>query len=406
MTSDGKHRYGVLAAVVFAYGSHVLLLMSFPPMMESVSTSLKMSHTQEGLLMSAVYLAAILLATPFGRYLDGADLRRTGLWGLGIMLPGTLMCAFPPFGLMLAGRFLVGIGGLVTNLVAGAAIGRFFRGRELGLAMGIFHTLFPAVTLLNFLFVRNWARDWGWKWVVLATGCTTVVALVAYAVLWRSRTVHRPVEASQGEAYGHNPAGDKPALASHPQRNLLFALLIISWSAFCFAGSIMLTFGSAFMAEVDGDFSRSDMAMVCLMAGVLPGSPLIGKLADRLGEFVSILLATAMAGLVLNFLFAMRIGPPAVVLFMFGFLHAGGLATAIYSLVAEMFPGKRLGASFGILLTFSNLGSLLGPFCAGIVRDHSTSHAPGMLMMTAVSSLMIIAGLVFAVLTRRPRSAT
>jgi len=374
-------------------------------MMESVSGSLDMSHTQEGLLMSAVYVAAIVLAMPFGRYLDGADLRRTGLWGLGIMLPGTLLCALPPFEIMLAGRFLVGVGGLVTNLVAGAAIGRYFRGRELGLAMGIFHTLFPAVTLLNFLFVRSWARDWGWKWVVLATGCTTVVALVAYGLLWRRRTVQRPVEASQGEAYGLQDGAEQPALAKHPRRTLLFAMLIISWSAFCFAGSIMLTFGSSFMAEVDGDFGASDLAMVCLMAGVLPGSPLIGRLADYLGEFVSILLGTALAGLIINFLFAMRIGPPPLVLFMFGFLHAGGLATAIYSLVAEMFPGKKLGASFGILLTFSNLGSLLGPFFAGMMRDRADSHAPGMLMMTAVSSLMILAGLAFVALSRQPRSA-
>ena len=145
--------------------------------------------------------------------------------------------------------------------------------------------------------------------------------------------------------------------------------------------------------------------MVCLMAGVLPGSPRIGRLADFLGEFVSILLGSALAGLIINFLFAMRIGPPPLVLFMFGFLHAGGLATAVYSLIAEMFPGKKLGASFGILLTFSNLGSLLGPFFAGMMRDCSTSHGPGMLMMTAVSSLMILAGLAFAALSRQPRSA-
>ena len=390
---------------MLAFGSSVFLLMSFPPMLEAIAQSLSLSHTREGSLMSVVYLAAIGLAIPMGSVVDRSDLRRMALVGVGLLFPGALLCSAPVYEVVLAGRFVVGLGGITTNLVAGAAIGRYFSGRRLGLAMGVFHTLFPVVTLVNFLFVRDAAATFGWSRVVLGTSLASLVALAAVLLLWRKDVPAQGSPATQGEAYRIYTGSGPPAVGTWATtRNLLFVVLIIGWFGFCAAGSIILTFGAAWLAEAS-DFRSADLTMALLMVGVLPGSPLLGRLADILGDRALVLVGSALVGVLTHLAFTLRIGPPWLVVLAMGLLFAGGVPSATYSLVAEMYPGQRLATAFGVLLTFSNIGSLVGPIVAGWLRDRSDSHFGGMLVMSGMSGLILLSSLVFLLLKRKMRAA-
>lgn len=255
------------------------------------------------------------------------------------------------------------------------------------------------------MFVRDAALQYGWKAVVLTTTASAAIALVAIFVLWRRQPGQSRASATQGEAHGIDQGASPPAVGSwRTTRNLLFGILIIGWFGFCAAGSTILTFGAAYLAEASS-FSEADKVMGLLMIGVLPGSPLLGRLADYLGDRSKVLMGSALFGVLIHLAFTYRIGPPWIVVLLMGFLYAGGVPSATYSLVAEMFPGQRLATAFGVLLTFSNTGSLAGPFIAGYLRDHSDNHFLGMQFMCAMTVLILLAAIAFYLVKRRMRAA-
>jgi MFS family permease len=92
----------------------------------------------------------------------------------------------------------------------------------------------------------------------------------------------------------------------------------------------------------------------------------------------------------LGLLFMLRIGPPHAVLFLMGMLQSG-IPVGTYALVAEVSPRLKVATWFGILLTASNLGSVLGPALSGWLKDVTGSHLPGMAAMCGISVLMLAA---------------
>ena len=124
-------------------------------------------------------LAGLLAGTMCDRY----GYRTLGLAGLAIMaLAGLLGAAAPDFPLLLATRFLEGVGFILftvtgSTLIATAAAGA----RDRAKALGLWASYMPAGGGIALLVAPPIITAWGWRglWVVLALGAAACFALAA-----------------------------------------------------------------------------------------------------------------------------------------------------------------------------------------------------------------------------------
>ncbi len=124
-------------------------------------------------------LAGLLAGTMCDRY----GYRRLGLGGLAIMaLAGLLGAAAASFPLLLATRFLEGVGFILftvsgSTLIATAAAGAHDRAK----ALGLWSSYMPAGGGIALLIAPPVITAWGWRglWVVLALGAAACCTLAA-----------------------------------------------------------------------------------------------------------------------------------------------------------------------------------------------------------------------------------
>lgn len=91
-----------------------------------------------GWITSAYIIAAAVLIIPFGRYADIVGRRKVFLWGVLIFTLASLACAFAPTGdVLIACRFLQGIGGAMLFATSLAIVTQVFGPGERGAAIGI-----------------------------------------------------------------------------------------------------------------------------------------------------------------------------------------------------------------------------------------------------------------------------
>jgi MFS family permease len=136
-----------------------------------------------------------------------------------------------------------------------------------------------------------------------------------------------------------------------------------------------------------------------LLLGLLGIGSLLGRLcgggmADRFGRARS--LAMMYAGLAVMsvwWLFSTRFWSLACFALLFGGAY-GGLVALQPTLCADYFEGRRRGAVLGVMLTNVALGTLLGPFLAGLAYDMTRSYHLPIALSAAASGCAAMLSLV------------
>ena len=173
-------RWWVLFLVHFSVLAFALNFQMIPPLLPSLISRIGLTHTQAGALMGLFTLPGIFLALPGGRVSDAIGPRSVALWSLALLTVGPfLMLPLHPW-FLYTGRICSGVGGAVLVVVAPQIIARFFHGRELGLAMGIFNTSVPVGTILAFNVLGSLAGSLSISVVLVITACFSFLALAAF----------------------------------------------------------------------------------------------------------------------------------------------------------------------------------------------------------------------------------
>ena len=136
-------------------------------------------------------------------------------------------------------------------------------------------------------------------------------------------------------------------------------------------------------------------ALLALLALEL-GGPLAGALIDRCGgarwwaAAGALLFATTLAAMA-----GSRV-PATLAMAAVGVVVAL-VPTAVYTLPGRLVAAESVGFAFGLITSFSNLGTVLGPALAGALRDRASGW-PALWAATAA----VAAGAALAVLAARP----
>jgi predicted MFS family arabinose efflux permease len=346
-----SRRWLILASTVVSFLAVGVTFFAVPPLAAELESRFGLSHLAVGMLMGAIGVPAIFLSIPLGAAVDRWPARAVGNLSLALMLLGSILFTFAPsYAILLLGRGIFGIGGLVINLLLARLVTAAFAGRELSLAMGVFNAVYPASMILMFTLHPRLLASFGWRGELTALAVVVLVAIPLHNL-----AVPRNL---RGEAAVEERSRD-------PWMTLPLMALAVSWMVFFAAYASIFTFAPEWAGG--GTSALLVGSLIAWVAIFL--SPLVGGLIDRTGRAAlwmlggQLLLAGVLAAM------AAAVIPPILAMLLVGVTFAT-VSTSTYSMPAVLVSPARIGFAFGLITAFSNLGNLVGPAAAGAMRDH------------------------------------
>ncbi len=378
-----------LCMLVFAF-----TLQSLPPILTLIIEELKLTHAEAGLLMSVFSLPAIFLAILAGLLSDRCGPFKTGVISLVLVITATLLFAVSDTFLYAGlGRVIAGIGAVTISIIAAQMLSQWFRGRQIGMAMGIYNTAMPVGTIICFTTFGRLGESLGWRMPIFITALIGVVGLIAFLLLYKPAP-NPPQKTSldkEEKATG--------LFSSLPKVGVLMWLVGFCWMWFNAATISFSTFAPDFFMSKGHSIGFAGFLASLVMWGSLGLSPVIGYLVDKVNNndvFIGVggvIMATAiyLVSRSTDFLFPMVVMAVAV-----AFIPA-----PVFSFPSKILQPENLGLGFGILSTVSGVGMFFGPYMAGLVRDKTGSYEISFIFLSILALLVTLTAIILRIKMRR-----
>lgn len=355
----------LLACVQF---THIMDFMILMPLGPQLMRLFDITPRQFGFLVSAYTFSAGIFGFFSAFLVDRFDRKKSLLFCYVGFAAGTLACALAPSYMFLllarslAGAFGGALGAMILSIVADV-VPQVRRGR----AMGIVMASFSVSSIFGVPFGLWLASLFSWHAPFLFVAGIAVINIVALYIRLPALTQHlesgRPF-ASPLQVLS-NITGD---------RNLLWALgftLVLMLSQFT-----IIPFFSPYMVANVG-FSESQLAYIYFLGGGLTifTSPLIGRLADRIGKAKVFTMASFC--ILPSVLAVTHLGPTPIAIalivstsfFIFG---NGRFVPAMAMITSTVRPEMR-GSFMSINSCVQSLASGTAAFISGLIVQKSAS---------------------------------
>ena len=378
-----------LCMLVFAF-----TLQSLPPILTLIIEELKLTHAEAGLLMSLFSLPAIFLAILAGLLSDRWGPFKTGVISLVLVITATLLFAVSDTFLYAGlGRVIAGIGAVTISIIAAQMLSQWFRGRQIGTAMGIYNTAMPVGTIICFTTFGRLGESLGWRMPIFITALIGVVGLIAFLLLYKpAPNPPQKIDFDKEEKV-------TGLFSSLPKVGVLIWLVAFCWMWFNAATISFSTFAPDFFMSKGYSIGFAGFLASLVMWGALGLSPVIGYLVDKVNNndvFIGVggvIMATAIYLVTrsTDFLFPMVVMAVAV-----AFIPA-----PIFSFPSKILQPENLGLGFGILSTVSGVGMFFGPYMTGLVRDKTGSYEISFIFLSILALLVTLTAIILRIKMRR-----
>ena len=387
------YRWIILILSYFCMLVFAFTLQSLPPILPLIIRELRLTHAEAGLLMSLFALPAIVLAILAGIFLDRFGAYRTGIISLSIVIAGNSLFALGDTFLFTGlGRIVSGIGAVTLSLVSAQTISQWFRGREIGAAMGIYNTAMPAGTIVSFMAFGRLGEGLGWRIPIFLLTLMAALVLVAFLVFYRP-----PLEMSGRE--DREKQGSKGSFSAVLAVGSPMWLVGFCWMWFNASIISFTTFAPDFFVSKGYGIASAGSLASLLMWGSLILSPVIGRLVDKF-EKNEFFIATG--GAIMAVTIYLISGSTNYVLPMI--ILAVGVAivpTPVFSFTSRIMKSENLGLGFGILSSVSSMGMVFGPYLAGLVKDKTGSYDTSFMFLSFLALLVTLTALVLRINRRK-----
>ena len=178
-----RGRWRLLALVSIAHALGAISVLAVAPLAPLLLDDLRLTRTQVGLFLPAIYLGGVLMSLPAGWLTDRLGARLT--LAAGQCLTGAMIAlAAHAQGLpvMLGFLFLAGLGWAVVNPTTGKAILERFPARERGFAMGVKQTGLTVGGIVASLSLPSIALAAGWRHALTVAALASLAAAAAVLV--------------------------------------------------------------------------------------------------------------------------------------------------------------------------------------------------------------------------------
>jgi len=395
-------RWAVLVFVSLAMFGNYYVYDAVAPLATMLRDELGFSDSQIATLNAIYSLPNVFMVLIGGILVDRLGTRGATLGFTALCLVGVVLTAVSPsFPVMAAGRLIFGLGAESMIVAVTAALGQWFKGRQLGLAFGLNLSLARAGSYAADL-SPSWARGVyasGWQApLVLAVGFG-LVSLAGAAAYW---LLDRRAEPRY--ALGRPPAPDRLVWSDLWRFDRSYWYVVGLCVTFY---SVIFPFRSTFAIKYFQDAHGLTLERAGEMNGyvflaAIFATPLFGWIVDRLGRRSLFMAAGSLLLLPVFPLLGYTGQPVWVSNTMLGIafsLVPAVLWTAVPYLVEE----QRLGTAYGVMTMLQNIGLTVCNVAAGWLNDlgrAGAAHPAGYLPMLWMFTLLSLAGLVFSALLR------
>jgi MFS family permease len=396
-------RWLVLVSTSLAMFGNYYVYDSIAPLADTLQTQLGFSSTQVGTL-NAIYSAPNIIMVLIGGVLvDRFGTRNATLAFTAICLIGALLPALGgTFTVMASGRLIFGIGAESMIVAVTAVLGHWFKGRQLGFALGLNLAIARAGSYAADLSPTwaGWAYDSGWRAPLLIAFAFAALSFVAAGVYW---TVER--SAAQRYALPQSQATDRFVYSDLLRFDRSYWYIVGLCVTFY---SVIFPFRSTFAIE----YFQNAQGLSLERAGQLNGyvflaaifaTPLFGLMVDRIGRrsiamFLGSLLLLAVFPTLLYTDWDLWVSTVMIGI-------AFSLVPAVlWASMPYLVDSHRLGTALGLMTMLQNVGLTVVNLAAGALNDwagagatNPAGYRPMLLLFAALST----AGLIFSFLLRR-----
>jgi MFS family permease len=429
-------RWGVLLIVSLIMAANYFFYDALSPLKDKIQSNLGFSNQQYGFLQSTYSLSNVFLfmAVIGGVLLDKWGIRFTGIGftffmalgsvltfygasdtfrngGLGYNFLNSFLNRFSPeFKLMTFGYFLFGLGAETSIVVITTIVVKWFKGKELALALGLNLAVARIGQALAFFFSANLSTPDFWHRPILLSACLLSIAFLFFMVYsfidYRlDRQIQFRFQADSAEKF-----------------KVSDILKIVRIPSFIYIALLCVTFYSAFFPflKYATDLLHNKFDLTTATAGRLTSipifftvlfTPFFGWIADTKGKSASMMVYSSIlliiAHLTLTFTQVNPIVPMALLGIAFSLIPA-----AMWPAVAKIIDQNKLGTAYGIMFSVQNFGLWLFPILIGLILDKTNPDVTAKMVEEGVAKynytyaiLMLaiigVVGIVFALLLKR-----
>src|SRR5215467_11368380 len=185
--SNPSYRWIVLVVATIAQAAASFVIQGLGVLAGFLQQDLQLSGFQVGLLMAASTAAPIFALPIVGDLLDRRSERMIVGTGAAILAVGLVLSALgPSFAWLLASLFIVGCGYSTTQPGGSKSVTAWFRGGQLGFAMGIRQAGLPLGGAAAAAVLPIIASMWSWRLALVVGAAAALAGALAFSALYRS----------------------------------------------------------------------------------------------------------------------------------------------------------------------------------------------------------------------------
>lgn len=383
----GPKRYvveGLLFTIYLVFG---ISWLAYSPLMPELSAHYSFNKADGGLVISLVSMAKAFVPLFAGAMAARFGLHRAILVGALFSALAVFLPLLPNLQLLLAGRFLFGVGGAIIVTLMGPMVMTWFRKEELPMVTGLNNVAVnTGITVALFATIPI-SQQIGWRPTLIAFGSLCAVLALLWAVLGAEGPVRRELK---GEA-----AVQKPTIGEMLRRPETY------WLGLAFTGplSLYLALNSFLPSHYELAFglargTASQMTGLFNLVGI-PVAVLGGYLCSKLGKrrpliiLAGILMPVASYFLINSPTHSLRVAG-AVILGASLFLYVAPLFTIPMEL--PNIDAPRVALMMGCIFSLAYLASTVSPWLTGYLADQYGSFAIGLNLFCVASGLLAVGG--------------
>jgi predicted MFS family arabinose efflux permease len=363
-------------------------------MFTSIERDMGITHTQSGLLISAVYWSIVLLTFPVSILVDRWSRKKTIAIMAIVWSLATALCALTGnFMQLFLARTLIGVGEAGYAPGGTAMISGMYPKTKRAKMMGLWNASIPMGTALGVLLGGIIATHWGWRHAFGLVAIPGLIIAIAFFFVKDYKTID--LTFSDGDNHKVKMKFRDMLNEFITKPSLIFTYF--GMAAVVFVTTSMITWLSSYF-EVTRNLlpAKAGILSSSVMGLAIVGAPLGGYLADRWrkrnakARLLFPTMTTFMAAIFLFFALYVFSGTPQYILFLcFGIMITMFISAAA-AVTQDVIHAGLWAVSYAIAVVVQNLlGASIAPIIIGKLYDKydiSTAFSilPFVLMLGAV----------------------
>ncbi|WP_216616405.1 MFS transporter [Marinifilum caeruleilacunae] len=345
-----------------------------------------------GIRFTGTSFIGVMIAGAFFNYYAMTDTFNNG--GLGYDFLNSFLTQYKPsLKLAILGYTLFGVGVEIAGITVSRILVKWFKGKELALAMGLEMATARGGMLLAFSGSRLMAGEEQIVSRPLAFGVLFLV--IGFLAFFIHNMMDKKMDAEV--------ADDTAAAAEEDEFKVSDIFLLFKNPGFIFIALLCVLFYSAvfpfskFAPDLmvqkymfNDNFAGSMVGLLPL--GTIVLTPLFGAFLDNKGKGASVMVLGAILLIIVHSIFAFGPDQKAfafIAMIVLGFAFSF-VPAAMWPSIPKIVPESRLGSAYAMIFMIQNVGLMLFPMILGAVLDSSNQGNTGNLDYS--NSMMLMVG--------------